>query len=256
MPGLRATAKALLPARAVHAWRVLLHTKLRLFEPEYRLAEQFLSGDKVAVDVGANVGLYADLFSKRARSVVAFEPHPRCAAHLRKLALPRCEVIEAAVSDMPGRLTLRVPIVGGGEAAALGSIDRANDFGGADAVAHEVEVTTLDAALEGRGSVGFIKIDGEGHELAVVRGAEAIIGRDRPVFLIEMEARHGADIAAMFDFFAVRNYRALAAADGARLTPISAGELLAMQTPERLERKLREPRWTGYVHNVFFLPGG
>ncbi len=254
MPGLRATAKALLPARAVHAWRVLLHTKLRMFEPEYRLAEQFLSRDRVAVDVGANVGLYADLFSSRARSVVAFEPNPGCAAHLRKLRLPRCDIIEAAVSDTPGRLTLRVPLVDGGEAAALGSVHRAKSFGGAESVEHEVEVTTLDAALEGRGPVGFIKIDVEGHELAVVRGTERIIARDRPVLLIETEARHGADIAAMFDFFAARNYRAMAAADGATLTPITAGGLLGLQTPERLERKLSDPRWAGYVNNLFFLP--
>ena len=39
-------------------------------------------------------------------------------------------------------------------------------------------------------TVGFIKIDVEGHELKVLEGAEAILHRDRPNLLIEAEDRH------------------------------------------------------------------
>ena len=38
--------------------------------------------------------------------------------------------------------------------------------------------------------VGFIKIDVEGHELAIIKGAQLTIERDQPSFLIEAEERH------------------------------------------------------------------
>lgn len=38
--------------------------------------------------------------------------------------------------------------------------------------------------------VGFIKIDVEGHELAVLKGATSLINRCRPVLLVECEERH------------------------------------------------------------------
>jgi FkbM family methyltransferase len=38
--------------------------------------------------------------------------------------------------------------------------------------------------------VGFIKIDVEGHELAVINGATTLLTTQRPLLLIEIEARH------------------------------------------------------------------
>ena len=39
-------------------------------------------------------------------------------------------------------------------------------------------------------NIGFIKIDVEGHELDVLRGAEVTLRRDQPNLLIEIENRH------------------------------------------------------------------
>ncbi len=58
-----------------------------------------------------------------------------------------------------------------------------------------------------RDGVTFVKIDVGGHELNVLRGAQGVIERCQPVFLVEAEERHrvGAT-ASIFDFFRDRNY--------------------------------------------------
>ena len=52
----------------------------------------------------------------------------------------------------------------------------------------EIELRRLDD--QGHGGVGFIKIDVEGHELAVIQGARRLLERDRPTLLVEIEQRH------------------------------------------------------------------
>ena len=65
------------------------------------------------------------------------------------------------------------------------SLERDNPVEG---VREKVLIQTLDSfAFQ---NVGFIKIDVEGHELSVLRGAIATIERERPNFLIEIEERH------------------------------------------------------------------
>lgn len=51
-----------------------------------------------------------------------------------------------------------------------------------------VGTTTLDK--EDLVDVGFVKIDVEGYELAVLRGARGLIERERPVLMVEIEQRH------------------------------------------------------------------
>jgi hypothetical protein len=52
----------------------------------------------------------------------------------------------------------------------------------------QVQTQTLDSL--GLLDVGFLKIDVEGHELSVLRGADKTIASNRPIVLIESEARH------------------------------------------------------------------
>jgi hypothetical protein len=49
--------------------------------------------------------------------------------------------------------------------------------------------------------VGFIKIDVEGHELSVIKGATALIRRDSPIILVELEDRHRPDAMRSFSSF-------------------------------------------------------
>ncbi len=259
--GLRRFARSLLPPRALHAYRMLRHTVLVPFERELTVMPGYLSAEAVAVDVGANVGLYTTVMGRHAARVLAFEPHPACAAHLRSLRLDRCEVVEAALSDVDGKAILRVPREGHGEHPALGTLATSNKLGGQpESNVHAIPVATLrlDTALAGRvaptETIGFIKIDVEGNEGAVLQGATACIARHRPVLLVEMESRHGSDIGAIFTMLGSLGYRALALVGNGALQPVGAERLRDLQSPERLAQKLARPRDSGYVNNVFFLP--
>lgn len=253
----------MLPARALHAYRMLRHVTLFPFERELRLVPHLLDRRAVAVDVGANVGVFTDVLARGSKRVIAFEPNPHCAQHLRKLGIGNCEIVEAALSDRPGRAALRMPVRAGAELHALGTLADGNPVGlqSADSVvAYPVPTTTLDDALAERlapaDTVGFIKIDVEGHEYSVLAGAGATIERHRPVFLIELEYRHGASIADVFALFARHGYEALALRNGSSLSEITADELLELQSDDLLARKLRNPRDFGYLNNVIFVPSG
>lgn len=143
-----------------------------------------------AVDVGANRGVYAYWMAKRAAVVDAFEPQPDLARYIRKAHLHNVRVHEIALSDRAGIAQMLVPSDDG--LARLASTD------GEEAVSAQVElgattelsVKTLTLDSFGFPDVGFLKIDVEGHELAVLRGADKTIATNRPVVFIECEARH------------------------------------------------------------------
>jgi FkbM family methyltransferase len=259
---LRRFARHLVPARALHAYRMLRHTVLAPFERELAVIPQYLTPDAMAVDVGANVGLYTAVMARHAARVLAFEPHPDCAAHLRELKLARCEVVEAALSDTDGQAVLRVPCEGRGDVAALATLADANELRGGNNAgsvrAIPVRTLRLDTVLAAQPTpaekVGFIKIDVEGHERAVLQGSAATIARHRPVLLVEIEVRHGSNVEAIFAMMADQRYRAFALIEDRPLVAIDPATLRRMQSPERLARKIDHPRDTGYVHNVFFLP--
>lgn len=144
-----------------------------------------------AVDAGANRGVYAYLIALRAKHVHAFEPNPVLSDYLRRARVRNITVVDAALSDTDGEGTLLVPKVDG--EASLGShVDAAS------ATPVTVRLARLDDfRLD---DVGFLKIDVEGHELEVLRGAGATIKASRPNLLVEIEQRYrSGPIAEVFD---------------------------------------------------------
>jgi FkbM family methyltransferase len=151
------------------------------------------------VDAGANIGYYSALLSQALQpsgQVYAFEPEPR--NHLvstanvlltRKLspqAAP-AEVFLTALTDQIGNA--RLNLYGGN----LGMHSLVYGNGGA-AGSSVVPTTTLDALRWGSASatglprrIDVIKADVQGSELALLRGAERTIERDRPVLCLECE---------------------------------------------------------------------
>jgi FkbM family methyltransferase len=144
----------------------------------------------VLVDVGANVGTYSRFLHRlapRAR-ILAFEPHPATFARLeRNLRGLPAEAFALALGEQGGMLDLYDFAAADGSTQA--SLSRAAvDLFSADIVAHRVGCARLDDVLRDAGvdRVALLKIDTEGHDLAVLRGAETAI-RDRRIGLIQLE---------------------------------------------------------------------
>lgn len=151
------------------------------------------AGDTV-IDVGTHFGYEALLAAHlvgESGAVFAFEPNPvahRMAAK-NLAARPQCHLTRAAAGDQPGTARLRVANVRESAFAAIGDDATA---GVAGSVA--VPVTTVDGVLgDWARPVRVLKIDAEGYELPVLRGARQTIARHRPVIVAEVGMRGGAD---------------------------------------------------------------
>ena len=111
-----------------------------------------------------------------------------------------------------------------------------------------VKIATLDSLELQR--VGFIKIDVEGHEQAVLSGAAKTLASERPNILIELEERH---CPGTVDF--VRHFLQELGYEGhflfhGQISPITEFRKALHQDPERLEESGRAE----YVCNFMFIP--
>lgn len=151
-----------------------------------------LEQSDLVVDIGAHIGLFslaAGVTNPRAR-IVAFEPHPDMARILRENvaanALGRVEVVEKAVSSSSGAATLlAVPQALPSSSSLDAEFMSDQDLLESIAVAR----TTLDESLcldAEAIRLCTIKIDVEGHELEVLRGARHLIAKLQPVIFVEM----------------------------------------------------------------------
>ena len=184
------------------------------------LRKHIVAGSTV-FDVGANKGGYlAPLADATGRegTVYGFEPIPALALRLeksvRQLRWNHVHIIQAAASDTDGTARLTTP---DGERHWESSLEHIP--GNSD---HSFEVPTirLDSMLPKikDSNLTAIKIDVEGHESAVIRGAGELIKQHRPFMLVEVEARHrpDADPTVFFAEMEAQGYQGWFTRDGNR----------------------------------------
>ncbi|HEU0250104.1 MAG TPA: FkbM family methyltransferase [Solirubrobacteraceae bacterium] len=159
---------------------------------------------RVVVDVGANRGEWtAGLldYAPAIERVICYEPALSALGllHDRFTSDDRVDIVEAAVADTTGeREFFEEP--GGGETSSL--VDScANAF----ALARAVRLVTIDEELErlALAQVDFLKIDAEGMDLHVLRGAEGAL-RSHRIATVQFEyggawAKAGSTLTAAFD---------------------------------------------------------
>ncbi|WP_162913372.1 FkbM family methyltransferase [Rhodospirillaceae bacterium SYSU D60014] len=220
-------------------------------EAELRLLPALCDRDRISVDVGSGFGVYAAIMLLYSRQVLAFEPDPRRYRLLRGSFAPAVAVKNCALSDRAGSAALRVPVVAGRAFVGRASIEPENGFGGhRRAAAVAVETRTLDSfAL---GAVGLIKIDVEGHELAVLRGARETLVRHRPNLIIESERRHHPDCPdRMFAVLASLGYRGFFLLDR-RLVAVDGFDRRKHQQPGSVGWCGKSPAGL-YINNFIFV---
>jgi FkbM family methyltransferase len=207
-----------------------------------QLLQRLLRPGDCVFDVGANTGFFTLLASELVGptgQVVAFEPLPRNLAYLqRHLRMNRANNVRlcaAAVADEAGNAMFTVagnPSMGG--LSAAGTL--------------AVPVVTLDDFIRDDGvkPPRVVKIDVEGAEAAVLRGATKLLARHRPTVLL---AGHGtAQQEQCAALLAGLGYEVIVERDGsmdgmyesvayhrAELTRAAGGLLSATQTDEPMQ---------------------
>lgn len=259
--------QALLPAEARQTLRSFLPQSLlnwrearfygRYGEVELHLLEFLCRRDADAIDVGANDGSYVHYLRRHARKVIAFEPMPGLARALRdKFPGSDVAIEQVALSDREGTVELHMPVVDGVVVTGCSTISSEASETYPASRAIEVPMDRLDAVYKGR--VGFIKIDVEGHEQAVLDGAVQTIRRCRPRLLVEVDDRLSpGGLARARAYFDRLGYTGHFVRQG-KLEPIAAFSIEEMQRPDRLP-DLTAPltarkRFGSYIYNFIFLP--
>jgi FkbM family methyltransferase len=157
--------------------------------PEISVARYLCDRSRLAVDIGANSGCFTHDLARCSAGCEAFEANPMLARLLEESCKGEAVRIHScALSDREYQTELVVPSFEGNDFSALGTIEPENHFSGVELRKITVSCYPLDSF--NLSPVGFIKIDVEGHELAIIKGAQLTIQRDEPNFLIEAEERH------------------------------------------------------------------
>lgn len=165
---------------------------LRLYgewaENEISYLASFLSDGDAIVDVGANIGTHALAFARRfpQSTIVAIEPQPwPCAALLANVELNGCDrvrVLNLGCASLTAVTDVRFDYeVLGGNAGAF-DIRR---FRVDSPAGYPLTLTSIDN-LEILEKVQLLKVDVEGMEADVLRGAAGLLTRDRPIVFFEL----------------------------------------------------------------------
>ena len=158
-----------------------------MYEPDtIRAILNQLPAEGTFVDVGANIGAIAlEIAARRPKArIVAVEPSPAiisCLEHnIARNLLTNVSVVPVAASDHDGRIDFYLP-----PAEQFGMASAAPQFGVAPVHVRARKLDDILASLA-IGKVDVIKIDAEGAELDVIRGARNLLTRpDAPAIIFE-----------------------------------------------------------------------
>jgi len=155
------------------------------------------------LDIGSNIGNHALFFAEHFEQVLAFEPHPRLYPLLNYNAglTDNIRTFPFGLSD--SSTTVQASAAPGNIGATRIGSESGNSF--------DFKVKRLDdlPEVQSLDRIDFVKIDVEGHEPQMLKGAEAILRRHRPVIAIEVlkaEVKQGT--SASLDALRSFGYRA------------------------------------------------
>src|SRR6266850_2671185 len=223
-----------------------------------------------AVDVGANIGQNSSLMAVKVGptgAVWAFEPHPETFKELQQnarqwsgLKLGKLQLENVALGDHYGEAWLANSVESKTTADSISpgcSWER-----GSAAIApgydsskpgFKVPLRRLDEYLSPPAEVGVCKIDVEGHELAVLSGAEGTLSRKairdiifedfnpQPSPVTQLLERHGYHVFELADSWVKPRLRPVKNAHGK--APDFSFNFLGTRDPSRAVRRFRAPGW-------------
>jgi FkbM family methyltransferase len=220
----RTIAKTMLPPPVT----IRLRAAFKHHELERALLPALCEPGKAGLDIGAALGAYTWPLAKLCATCIAFEPNPTQARYLREAFGSKVHIENVALSDRDGETELFVPLKDGKDQSGWATIAPGDWIKDNEVRRLKVPMRTLDSfQLK---TVGFIKLDVEGHELAVLQGGSALLQRDRPKLLVELEERFGeGSILRVREHLEALGYRGLFL-DGGRIFPIAEFDAAKNQT--------------------------
>lgn len=164
-----------------------------IYEPELvELCLSYMDRDRDVVDIGANIGFFTVLFSKGLRRgrVLAVEPTSSALSRLRN-NIERNEVhdsvviYEGVVTDSEGNRDIKI-VSGKEEYSSVGEMSHPSIIG-EEYIINTVPSSTLDKLVSQYSlNPGLIKIDVEGMEHLVLKGADSVLNNNRPIIISEL----------------------------------------------------------------------
>jgi FkbM family methyltransferase len=178
--------------RPLHRLRYLAGFRHRRKHPE--LAELFIESDRIeemltrllkkdsnCLDVGCHLGSFLSMLLRLAPQGkhMAFEALPEKAARLKR-KFADVQVIHSAVGDAKGEITFFNDLTHAGYSSMNRPVNKDDRV-----EVLKVPCDTLDHLVPADRHVDFMKMDVEGAELLVLKGAQQLIARCKPVILFE-----------------------------------------------------------------------
>jgi FkbM family methyltransferase len=183
----------------------MVAVQYRYFEPELRRMDDYVPRHRAAVDVGVWWGPWSWWLARHAVRVDAFEPIPELCSKVGAVMPANVRMHNVALSDRTGDAEIWIPL-GGVGTEGRSSIEPSHQpaTGGRRQIVPTDRLDAFDLP-----NVGFVKIDVEGHEMAVLRGATGLLANQRPNLLIEIEQMEEGNghLETVFGFLESLDYR-------------------------------------------------
>jgi len=198
-------------------WERRRHPELRELHRESRhvnrLLRRRLRETSNCIDVGCHIGSMLSVILRLAPGGqhLAFEPIARKARWLRR-KFPEVDVRNCALGESAGEVTFFENVERSGFSGM-----RRHDCGDGTVVETRIECRRLDDEVGEGHAVHFVKVDVEGGELGVFRGARRVLEQQRPLLVFECTgsglAAFGSTARELFDYLGELGYGVFLAKD-------------------------------------------
>lgn len=151
------------------------------------LVAQLLGEQDVVLDLGANIGTHSVFFSRIAKRVLAFEPHPATAlVHQANMLIAGANNVETFAHAVSSTSEAKLLYLSQPDALHVPTIEAPRDDSMRSIVVHSVVIDDFVLPRLAKGErVTLVKMDVEGHEPAVLDGMSQLIDQHRPVIIFE-----------------------------------------------------------------------
>jgi FkbM family methyltransferase len=216
-----------------------------------------------AIDVGANKGLYSRELEKISKNVFVFEPIKSLHKQLCEILNKNSVKLNYALGNSHENKKIKIPILR--DSVSYGRASISQKF--KHYKTETIKVRSLDYLIKKKeikikdNQLDFIKIDTEGYEFQVIKGAINTIKKFQPILLVELEYRtsNNHNIKKIFSLLEKLNYKSFYTQDGINLKSNTFKDIKKLQrdsfynkdilTVRRLSRG--ERRY--YICNFFFF---